>query len=126
MGRTGGLYIPRSKQLDTVDKAAIKRWRKNVTKARKKGQLKFDDGVLLQDLSKMVNLYKIYGNDDIAMVNPADDPGILQVRTRSAERRRLNKQMGLVKEASRSNLDPGEYPFTNEYLGQDDFRVQKN
>ena len=97
-----------------------------MTKARKKGQLKFDDGVLLQDLSKMVNLYKIYGNDDIAMVNPADDPGILQVRTRSAERRRLNKQMGLVKEASRSNLDPGEYPFTNEYLGQDDFRVHKN
>ena len=75
----------------------------------------------------MVNLYKIYGNDDIAMVNPAEDPGILQVRTRSAERRRLNKQMGLAKEASRSNLDPREYPFSNEYQEyQPDFRAQKN
>ena len=93
-GKTGGMYVPKTQKLDTVDKNAIKRWRKNVTKARKKGQLKHDDGVLLQDLSKMVNLYKIYGNDDVAMVNPVENPGILQVRTRSAEKRHLNKQMG--------------------------------
>ena len=32
--------VTNNKQLDAVDKAAIKRWRKNVKKARKKGQLK--------------------------------------------------------------------------------------
>lgn len=94
------LFVPTTKQLDSVDKAAIKRWRKHVKKARKKGQLKQNDDVELHDLSKMVNLYKIYGNDAIALVNPAENPGILQVRTRSAEKRRINKQMGIP-----SNVD---------------------
>lgn len=72
----------------------------------------------------MVSLYKIYGNDDIAIVNPAEEPGILQVRTRSAERRRLNKQIGLVHEPSRSNVDPRDLPFANEYQeSPDQFRA---
>ena len=96
--------MPNGKLLDHLDRAAIKRWRKNVKKARKKGQLKQDDDVELHDLSKMVNLYKIYGNDKIALVNPAEAPGILQVRTRSAEKRRLTKQMGLGHDTSDMHL----------------------
>lgn len=101
------MIVPKTKALDTVDKNAIKRWKKNVTKARKKGQLKHDEELLNHDLSKMVNLYKIYGNDEIAMVNPAENPGILQVRTRSAEKRHLSKQMGLQinNDYSNANLE---------------------
>lgn len=95
-----------NQQLDAVDKAAIKRWRKNVKKARKKGQLKQDDNVELHDMSKIVHLYKIYGNDAVALVNPVENPGILQVRPRSAERRILNKQMGITDhEYSNSKMD---------------------
>ena len=99
-----GIYLPQN--LDSVDKHAIKRWKKNQKKARKKGQLKNNDSTDLNDLAKIVNLYKIYGNDNIALVNPADNPGILQVRTRSAEKRMINKQMGVYgKNLSNSKND---------------------
>lgn len=45
------------------------------------------------DLKRIVDLYKIYGNDNIALVNPAENPGVLQVRTRSAEKRKLGQQI---------------------------------
>jgi hypothetical protein len=35
-----GLFVPEGKGLDAVDKIALKRWRKNVKKARQKGQLR--------------------------------------------------------------------------------------
>ena len=47
----------------------------------------------MHDLKKIVDLYKIYGNDNIALVNPAENPGVLQVRTRSAEKRKLGQQI---------------------------------
>ena len=69
--------------------------------------MKHDEDLLNHDLSKMVNLYKMYGNDGITIVNPAENPGILQVRTRSAEKRHLGKQIGLQthNQYSRSNFD---------------------
>lgn len=72
-----GMFAPNGKNLDSVDKQAIRRWRRTVKKARKKGQLKHEDDLELRDLSKIVNLYKLYGNDAVALVNPAENPGIL-------------------------------------------------
>ena len=39
--------------------------------------MKRTDGEELNDLKKIVDLYKIYGNDSIALVNPAENPGVL-------------------------------------------------
>ena len=66
-------------------------------------------------MSKIVNLYKLYGNDSVALVNPAENPGILQVRTRSAEKRHLNKQMGIASshDFSQANLAAANRPFSN-------------
>lgn len=55
--------------------------------------LKVNDDEELNDLRKIVNLYKIYGNDNVALVNPAENPGVLLVRTRSAEKRKLGRQV---------------------------------
>ncbi len=63
--------------VDALDKHAIKRWRKNVRKARKRGQLARSPSGELDDLKKIVNLYKVYGNDNTALVNPIEQPGVL-------------------------------------------------
>ena len=44
---------------------------------------------------KIVKLLKTYGNDNLALVNPAEKPGILQVRKRSAQKRRIQEQLGM-------------------------------
>ena len=80
-----------SAALDAFDKQALKRWKKTVRKAAKVGNMKRTDNEELNDLRKIVDLYKIYGNDNIALVNPAENPGVLQVRTRSAEKRKLGQ-----------------------------------
>ena len=79
------VHIPKDPKLDNLDKDALRRWRNNVAKARKKGDLKHDDGALVQDMSKMVKLFKIYGHDEAVIVNPVDNPGILQVRSTATE-----------------------------------------
>lgn len=60
-------------------------------RSKKQGMLKVNDDDELHDLKKIVGLYKIYGNDNVALVNPAENPGVLLVRTRSAEKRKLNR-----------------------------------
>lgn len=87
LGKQTGVYVPKQKNLDNIDKDALRRWRKNVSKARKKGELKHDEEVLIQDISKMVKLFKIYGNDEAVIVNPVENPGILEVRSTQVEKR---------------------------------------
>lgn len=43
--------------------------------------------MLIQDISKMVKLFKIYGNDEAVIVNPVENPGILEVRSTQVEKR---------------------------------------
>ena len=90
-----GLYMGKisTSHLDAFDKQALKRWKKTVKRSKKQGQLKVNDDDELHDLKKIVGLYKIYGNDNVALVNPAENPGMLLVRTRSAEKRKLNRQV---------------------------------
>ncbi len=86
-----------NKKLDKVDKYAIKNWRKNVKRRKKKKEeVRRSNSGEINDLRKIIGLYKIYGNDGLALVNPAENPGVLQVRKRSAERRKIQRQMGLV------------------------------
>ena len=66
-----------SQNIDAFDKHALARWKKTVKKCRKKGQLQRTDSDELTDLKKIVDLYKIYGNDGVALVNPAENPGVL-------------------------------------------------
>ena len=44
----------------------------------------------VHDLKKIVDLYKMYGNEKLALVNPVENPKILQVRKRSAEKRKIH------------------------------------
>mmetsp|Transcript_38735 Transcript_38735/g.58913 ORF Transcript_38735/g.58913 Transcript_38735/m.58913 type:complete len:87 (-) Transcript_38735:686-946(-) len=79
-----------TKKLDKVDKYAIKNWRKNVKKRKKKKEeVRRSNSGEINDLKKIIGLYKLYGNDGLALVNPAENPGVLQVRKRSAERRKI-------------------------------------
>jgi hypothetical protein len=66
-----------SAALDAFDKQALKRWKKTVKKAAKKGKMKRNEIEEFNDLKRIVDLYKIYGNDNIALVNPAENPGVL-------------------------------------------------
>lgn len=78
------------RKLDKIDKHAIVNWRKQKKKRGKKTKhLPRSNSGEINDLKRIVNLYKIYGNDNLALVNPAENPGVLQVRNRSAERRRI-------------------------------------
>ena len=84
------------KKLDKIDKHAIKHWRKSKKKRNTKNKLRRSNSGEINDLKRIVELYKVYGNDNLALVNPAENPGILQVRNRSAEKRKIHKQLGLV------------------------------
>jgi hypothetical protein len=95
------------KKLDKIDKHAIKHWRKTKKKRNQKNKLKRSNSGDINDLKRIVELYKIYGNDNLALVNPAENPGILQVRNRSAEKRKIHKQLGLAPptQLSQSNFN---------------------
>ena len=87
------------RKIDKLNQYALQNWKKEGRRKRRpknkpkaQPQEEVDD---YNDLKKIVKLYKIYGNDQLALVNPAENPGILQVRKRSAERRRIEQQMGL-------------------------------
>lgn len=85
------------RRLDKIDKHAMVNWRKQKKrKGKKQKNLPRSNSGEINDLKRIVNLYKIYGNDNLALVNPAENPGVLQVRNRSAERRRIQKQMGVT------------------------------
>lgn len=84
------------KKLDKIDKHAIKHWRKTKKKRNKKNKMRRSNSGEINDLKRIVELYKLYGNDNLALVNPAENPGILQVRNRSAEKRKIHKQLGLA------------------------------
>ena len=42
-------------------------------------------------MNKIIELYKIYGNDTTALVNPAENRFVLEVRDRGYEVNRLNE-----------------------------------
>jgi len=56
-------------------------------------------------LIKISKLYKIYGNDQVALVNPGDRPGIIQVKKRSQIKERVYKQMGLHSQGIGTNYE---------------------
>ena len=65
------------KKLDKIDKHAIKHWRKTKKKKNRKNKLRRSNSGEINDLKRIVELYKLYGNDNLALVNPAENPGIL-------------------------------------------------
>ena len=65
--------------IDKVGKYAINSYIKN--KNRTRGMRRSYSGNL-RDVQKIVQVYSIYGNDKLALVNPREKPGILQVRER--------------------------------------------
>lgn len=64
-----------SKKIDAVGKYAINQYLKN--KQKVKSNLKRSHSGNLRDVSKIVQIYSLYGNDNLALVNPRDKPGIL-------------------------------------------------
>lgn len=87
------------RKIDKVNHFALQNWNKvNKKRKAKKGKTKRERprSGEINDLRKIVKLYKVYGNDNLALVNPVNNPGILQVRKRSAERRMIERQMGLA------------------------------
>jgi len=84
-----------AKKIDQTDERAIKSWYKNVK--RRKGRAgqqvlrRSNSGEIINDLIKISKLYKVYGNDQVALVNPADRPGVIQVKKRSHIKDRVYK-----------------------------------
>ena len=50
-----------------------------------------NSGEIINDLIKISKLYKVYGNDQVALVNPADRPGVIQVKKRAQIKDRVYK-----------------------------------
>ena len=117
------------KKIDQVGKHAINSYLKNKSRRDAKNtKIKRSYSGNLRDVQKIVQVYAIYGNDKLALVNPREKPNILQVRERRAEKRRIEEQMN-----SKSNL-PGNSAIQNgaiksgmpNRLLNDDSKAQSN
>jgi hypothetical protein len=64
-----------SKKVDKLDQDAIRSWKRK-QKRRKNDKLR-PESAEIHDLRKIVDLYKMYGNDKLALVNPVENPKIL-------------------------------------------------
>lgn len=86
-------------KIDTTDKDALISWHKSQMKKNKskKGKVqgpghhlrRSNSGSQLNDIKKIAQLYHIYGSDNLALVHPAEQPGTLLVRKRSAQYRKI-------------------------------------
>ena len=87
------------KNIDQVDAKALKRWYKNVRAKQGGGKsknAKKNSKAVINDMMKFGKLFNAYGNDQIAIVNPADRPDMIQIKNRSQIKERVFKQMGLT------------------------------
>jgi hypothetical protein len=75
------LGVVGERQIDRVNQYALKNWRKVNRKKKPKKRIRDERDLPekdeLNDLRKIVKLYKIYGNDKLALVNPVENQGIL-------------------------------------------------
>ena len=73
------------KYIDQVDAKALKRWYKNVRAKQGAGgkNSKKNSKAVINDMMKFGKLFNAYGNDQIAIVNPADRPDMIQIKNRS-------------------------------------------
>ena len=80
-------------KLDLMDRDALDNWRKNYEYLAKKNNVQRSIESQKADMNKIIELYKIYGNDTTALVNPAENRFVLEVRDRGYEVNRLNDQI---------------------------------
>lgn len=73
--------------LDLLDRQALENWRKNVNQLNKLHRLRIPQEQQLALLAKIIDMYKIYGNNNTALVNPQDNPYILQIKDRDEVRK---------------------------------------
>ena len=75
-------------KLDHLDREALRRWYAN---AKQFANGSKEKRTVKTDVRRVVDLYKLYGSDQSALVNPSSDKLSLEVRNRStAEARQLD------------------------------------
>ena len=75
-------------KLDHLDREALRRWYAN---AKQFANGPKEKRTVKTDVRRVVDLYKLYGSDQSALVNPSSDKLCLEVRNRStAEARQLD------------------------------------
>lgn len=63
--------------LDLMDREALENWRSNVNYLNKVNKLRETEGQQVNWLNRIVDMYKIYGTESVALVNPKENPYIL-------------------------------------------------
>ena len=67
------------KEIDMLDKHALRNWTKRMEKGARSGKERDD---VLKNGQKMVSLFKVYGNEATTLVHSTAEPNKLTVRRR--------------------------------------------
>ena len=94
-----GMSAAAFNSLDQLDREALRRWYVNAKRFVKPK----DEKQALKDVKKVCSMYKLYGSEQVALVNPVGNKLNLSVQSREAAERRQDRQFGKLVSNAKEN-----------------------